>query len=152
MELSVRSVLEVFVPIVAELKALAKQAQEVDVTNEREVNNCRLELKNKRVEITKKCKEYRDGANAFSLAITAFEKELIEIIEPQKEIEAEAAVQEVEKIKKRERAEKYKSFRAEFGWTEERAVHFYEKVEVDRSGERVILFKRVGEFNLYLLE
>lgn len=86
--------IDVFVPIVAELQALAKEAREVDVTNPEAVKNSRLALKNKRVEVTKRCKEYRDDANAFSKAVIAKEKELVAIIEPEEErlqeIEAQA--------------------------------------------------------------
>jgi hypothetical protein len=87
----------VFVPIVAELQALAKEAQEVDVTDEKAVREVRLKLKNKRVEVTKKCKEFRDDANAFAKAVIAKEKELVSIIEPEeerfKEIEAAAKLE-----------------------------------------------------------
>lgn len=83
----------VFVPIVAELQALAKEAQAVDTTDLEAVKKTRLVLRDKRVEITKKCKEFRDDANAFAKAVIAKEKELVAIIEPEeerfKEIEAE---------------------------------------------------------------
>lgn len=87
----------VFVPIVAELQALAKEAQDVDVTDEKAVREVRLKLKNKRVEVTKRCKEFRDDANAFAKAVIAKEKELVAIIEPEeerfKEIEAAAKLE-----------------------------------------------------------
>lgn len=84
----------VFVPIVAELQALAAEARAVDINDAEAVKKSRLALRDKRVEVTKKCKEFRDDANAFAKAVIAKEKELIAIIEPEeerfKQIEAEA--------------------------------------------------------------
>jgi len=55
---------------------------------------------------------------------------------------------EAELVAKRERATKYKNFRKKLGWTEETADNFYEKVEGEGTGEKVVLFKKVGEFDL----
>lgn len=270
--------IDVFVPIVAELQDLADKAKKVDVSDLDAVTRHRIELKNKRVEVTKKCKAFRDDANAFAKAVIAKEKELVAIIEPDeerfKQIEAEVKLQkereerkailparkerldsigddfaitddelldmdgsqfegyynqrlaahneavreenerkerelkereevakreeeakareeaarkeerekaereakekeerearekeaaekaEAERIErekkeeeerkaKRERADRYKAFRDELGWTEEGKEDFYEKVITENGVDtKVILFKKVGEFDL----
>lgn len=62
--------------------------------------------------------------------------------------DAETARLEAEATAKRERADRYKAFRVEHGWTEETVADFYEKVE----GDTVTLFKKVGEFDLSLIK
>jgi hypothetical protein len=77
--------IEAFNPTVAELQRLADQSRAVDTTDLKAVKETRLEMKKARVEISKKGKEMRDGANAFAKAVIAKEKELIAIIEPEEE-------------------------------------------------------------------
>lgn len=61
--------------------------------------------------------------------------------------EAEAkAKKEAEDKAKLERAKKYRAFRASHGWTEETKGDFYEQT----VGEKVVLYKKVGEFDLKL--
>lgn len=65
--------------------------------------------------------------------------------EDRKKAEAEAAAKkEAEDKKKREKAEKYRAFRVEHGWTEETKDDFYEQAD----SEKVVLYKKVGVFNL----
>lgn len=64
----------------------AKSVDLVDITNTagyQQVHAARMDLKNTRVDITKRGKEARDDANAFAKAVIAKEKELIGIIEPE---------------------------------------------------------------------
>lgn len=59
--------------------------------------------------------------------------------------EAEEAEKKAAEDKaKRERAKKYKEFRSALGWTEKTKDDWYEKVE----GNKVVLFKKAGEFDL----
>lgn len=65
--------------------------------------------------------------------------------EDRKKAEAEAvAKKEAEDKKKREKADKYRAFRVEHGWTEETKDDFYEQAD----SEKVVLYKKVGVFNL----
>ena len=65
------------------------------------VDTARKDLKQSRVDITKKGKELRDDANKFSRAVIAKEKELVGIIEPL-EKELKAKQDEVDLIKAKE--------------------------------------------------
>lgn len=58
--------------------------------------------------------------------------------------EDERKKKEDESIVRRERAEKYRAFRTGHGWTEETKGDFYEQA----TDEKVILYKKVGEFDL----
>lgn len=66
-----------------------------------------------------------------------------------KEKEAAEAKEREDKAK-RDRADRYKAFRAELGWTEGTAGDFYEKV--DEAKNTVTLFKKVGEFDLSIIQ
>lgn len=69
--------------------------------------------------------------------------------EDRKKREAEEAEKrEAEEKAKREKADAYRAFRAGHGWTEETKEDYYEKVEKLPNGTKVVLFKKVGEFNL----
>ncbi|MGR3504901.1 MAG: hypothetical protein ACU0B7_03410 [Paracoccaceae bacterium] len=89
--------IEKFSPKEAELRTLADNCQSIDIKDLKTVRDCRISLKNARVEITKTGKAMRDDATKFSRAVIAREKELIAIIEPEEQrlqkIEAEAKLQ-----------------------------------------------------------
>lgn len=57
---------------------------------------------------------------------------------------------EAESKAKRDRADRYKSFRADLGYTEETAGDYYEKV--DDATNIVALYKKIGEFDLSIIE
>lgn len=78
------------------------------------------------------------------------EREAKEKEEREKKEQEEREAEEREKKAKRDRAERYKSFRADHGWTEETAGDYYEKVD-DEKGI-VMLFKKVGEFDLSIIQ
>lgn len=92
--------IEKFDPTVAELQAIVEKTKgltAIDLKDKLQlevVRGSRIELKKKRVEIEKYAKSLRDNATAWSKKVSAKEKELIGIIEPEEErlkaIEAEA--------------------------------------------------------------
>ncbi len=59
----------------------------------------------------------------------------------------EAERKEAEAKAKRERADRYRSWRTSLGWTEETAHEYHEEA----STEKVILYKKLGEFDLTVL-
>ena len=69
-------------------------------------------------------------------------------LEDEKRAKEEAEKKEAEDKAKRERAERYKNWRAQFGWTPETAKDFYEKVEGEGKDQVVVLFKKLDTFHL----
>lgn len=99
-----------FDPQVAELRTIAEQAASLTITDFSDkaqikvVHDKRMELKNIRVSITKKGKELREEANAFTKAVLTKEKEMVGVIQPEEErlekLEEEAErIAEIEKRK-----------------------------------------------------
>lgn len=79
----------------------------------------------------------------------AAEKRAQEAKEAEKRAAEEAARKEAEAKAKRERADKYKKFRSEHGWTEATKGDFYEQViGTEGKDQKVVLYKKVGEFAL----
>jgi hypothetical protein len=74
-----------FVPAKAELQAMAEGAKNVDTKNIALVHDTRIQLRDARVNITKRGKELRDGALKFQKTVIETERELIGIIEPEEE-------------------------------------------------------------------
>ena len=114
--------LEKFDPTTAELTAMVEKTGKLTVTDFSDkatlalVHDSRIELKNKRIEIEKKGKAFREDAVKFQKAVIAKEKELIAIIEPEElrlgEIEEQAknaAIVEERKRKLPERIERLKA-------------------------------------------
>lgn len=85
-------------PTKVELQHMAAAAKSVDVTDIPMVRATRFELRDVRINITKKGKELRDGAITFQKAVIAKEKELIGIIEPEENRLSE--IEETAKLRK----------------------------------------------------
>lgn len=79
------------------------------------IKSARIEFKNARIGVEKYCKSVRDGANAFSKAVIAKEKEIVALIEPeetrleQEEAKYEAEQQRLAEIKRKAEEEKFNS-------------------------------------------
>lgn len=74
-----------FQPAEATLRTLADTAKKIDVTNIELVHSTRIELRDTRISLTKKGKELREGAIAFSKAVISKERDLLAIITPEEE-------------------------------------------------------------------
>lgn len=83
--------LDKFEPTFAKLQELAKSSAVITLKNPEDkeqvqiVHDKRIELRDARVEITKRGKELRDDANKFARAVIAKEKELIAVIGPEED-------------------------------------------------------------------
>lgn len=93
-----------FVPAAAELQTLAQRAKTVDVTDIEQVHAVRIELRDARINITKKGKELRDGALKFQKEVISRERQLIGIVEPEEQ--RLANVEETAKLKAQMEARK----------------------------------------------
>lgn len=75
------------------------------------------------------------------------EREAKEKVEREKREADELARKEAEAKVKRERTDRYREWRASFGWTEETETDYIESV----TTEKVILYKKLGAFDLTVL-
>jgi hypothetical protein len=90
--------IEQFDPTVAQLQGIVEDINKRLAENPEDlkvIKECRIQLKNARVAISKKGKELREGAVAFQRQVIAREKELIEIVEPEED--RLQAIEEAEK-------------------------------------------------------
>lgn len=95
--------LDQFDPKIAQLNEIVLETKKVTKESGLDVvKSTRLSLRDTRVSITKKGKELREEANAFSSAVIAKEKELIAILAPEEkrlqEIEDEVKAEEFKKL------------------------------------------------------
>lgn len=132
--------------------------------NEAEAKARQAEQDAKQAELDAKEKELKDKEDALAEETRAREREEQARIDERERIEREQKEKEEREAKekeereakeredkaKRDRADRYKAFRTELGWTEETAGDYYEKV--DDVKNTVALFKKVGEFDLSIIQ
>lgn len=132
--------------------------------NEAEAKARQAEQDAKQAELDAKEKELKDKEEALAAETLAREREEKARVEEREKLEREQKEKEEREAKekeereakeredkaKRDRADRYKAFRVELGWTEETAGDFYEKV--DDAKNTVKLFKKVGEFDLSIIQ
>lgn len=130
-------------------EAEAKARQEEQEARQAELDAKEKELKEKEDALARETETREREAKAREEEREKIEKEQKEKEEREAKEKAAAEAKELEDKQKRDRAERYKAFRADLGWTEETAGDFYEKV--DDATNKVTLFKKVGEFDLSLI-
>lgn len=121
----------------AELKAREDAAREKEEANAREEARLKAEKEAREREEAAREEERVKAAKAAEEAKQAE-------IRAKEETDRKAA----EEKAKRERAERYRNWRAQFGWTEETKADFYEKVEGEGKDQVVVLFKKLDTFNI----
>ncbi len=77
--------LDDFHPAKEALTLLAEKAKAIETTDLTVVHDTRIQLRDARIQLTKRGKEMRDGALTFQKSVIAKEKELLGIIEPEEE-------------------------------------------------------------------
>lgn len=117
----------------------AEIAEREKAAKEKEEANAREEA---RLKAEKEAREREEAAREEERK--AAEKREQERVEAEKRAKEEEARKEAEAKAKRERADRYKKWRSELGWTKETKGEWYEKVE----DNKVVLFKKAGEFDL----
>lgn len=128
----------------AEQKEKDRVAREKLAADQKIMDDERKKLDEEREEIERQKQKLEDDRIAREKKIEddkkAREKEEADLAE-------EKEREERNKIKL-ERAEKYRNWREQYGWTEETKAEWYEKVEGEGDQKVVILFKKVSEFHL----
>lgn len=136
--------LEQFNPTVAELTKLAAESKQLTITDYADpvqvkaVHDQRIVLRDARVGITKKAKEFREDALAFQKKVIEKEKELIAIITPeedrldQMEQEAKAHAVKLERERKwPERLERLKQLEYKGGSSDDHVLKMLNDVEFE---------------------
>lgn len=129
-----------------EAEAKARQAEQDAKQAELDAREKEIKEKEQAAENERLAKEREEKARTEERE--RLEREQKEKEEREAKEKADAEKAEAEAKAKRDRADRYKAFRTDLGWTEETAGDYYEKVE----GEKVTLFKKVGEFDLSLIK
>jgi hypothetical protein len=136
--------LEQFNPTVAELTKLAAESKQLTITDYADpaqvkaVHDQRIVLRDARVGITKKAKEFREDALAFQKKVIEKEKELIALIEPEEyrlqciEDEAKAyAIKQERERKWPERLERLKELEYKGGSSDDHVLKMLSDVEFE---------------------